>query len=101
MIDDLHRLNDLQNMLKRMGSVTAVFRVRSDTIGAHGFLAFSELMDTYIELCRRNLAAKTDFVKEPLTVDEQARTEVTQAFAKIFGQEPVQFLRSAPKPEAQ
>jgi hypothetical protein len=101
-IDDLHRLNDLQNMLKRMGAVSAVFRVRSETIGAPGFLTFSELMDAYIELCRRNVLARTDYVKEALAVDDQARTEVTQAFTKVFGQDPAHFLKSAPtKPDGQ
>jgi len=99
-IDDLHRLNDLQTMLTRMGGVTAVFRVRSDTIGARGFMAFSELMDAYIELCRRNVLAKTDYDREPLVVDDQARAEVIMAFTKIFGQDPVQFLRP-PKPASE
>jgi hypothetical protein len=92
-IEDVHRLTDLQNMLKRMGGVTAVFRVRSETIGAHSFTAFSELMDAYIELCRRNILAKTDPLKEPMAVDDQARSEVTLAFTKIFGQDPAQFLK--------
>ena len=99
MIDDLHRMTDLQNMLKRMGGLSAVFRVRSETIGVHGFLAFSEMMDAYIELCRRNILAKTDYAKGPLMVDDQARLEIGQAFAKIFGYEPLQFFKTAPKPE--
>lgn len=102
MIEDMNRLTDLQNMLKRMGGVSAVFRVRSETIGVHGFQAFSGLMDTYIELCRRNLAAKTDYATEPLVIDDQARSEATLAFTKIFGQDPVQFLKPpAPKPASE
>ena len=99
MIEDLHRANDLDNMLKRMGGVSSVFRVRSETIGAKGFQAFSEMMDAYIELCRRNLVAKTDYDKEALAIDDQARTEIAMAFAKVFGQEPQQFFKAAPKPE--
>ena len=101
MIEDQNRLTDLQNMLKRMGGVSAVFRVRSEIIGFPGFLAFSELMDAYIELCRRNLAANNDFAHGPLAFDDQVRAEVVPVFAKIFGQEPLQFLQSAPKPEGQ
>jgi len=99
-IDDLHRLNDLQAILKRMGGVSAVFRVRSETIGARGFTAFSELMDVYIELCRRNVLAKTDYDKEPLVFDDQARAEVTMALTKIFGQDPAKFL-TPPKPASE
>lgn len=98
MIDDLNRLNDLLNMLKRMSAVTGVFRVRSETIGVPQFQAFSEMMDAYIELCRRNLQNKTDYIKEPLTLDDQARTELLAAFTKVFGAEPQQFLRAV-KPE--
>ena len=101
MIEDQHRVTDLQNMLKRMGGVSAVFRVRSESIGANGFLAFSELMDAYIELCRRNLAAQTDFAKESLTIDDQARVEFVQTFVKIFGIEPHQLQKAPPKPEGQ
>lgn len=99
MISDPNRMVDLQNMLKRMGGVSAVFRVRSETIGHHGFLAFSEMMDAYIELCRRNLVAKNDYDRGALTIDDQARTEIAMAFVKIFGQEPQQFFKTAPKPE--
>ncbi len=101
MIEDQSRLTDLQNMLKRMGGVSAVFRVRSEVIGFPGFQAFSELMDAYIELCRRNLAANNDFAKGQLVIDDQVRTELVPAFAKIFGQEPTQLLQAAPKPEGQ
>ena len=76
-----------------------LFRSRSETIGAKGFQAFSEMMDAYIELCRRNLAVKTDYDREALTIDDQARTEIGMAFVKIFGQEPQQFFKAAPKPE--
>jgi hypothetical protein len=98
MIQDMNRLTDLQNMLKRMGGVSAVFRVRSETIGFNGFLAFSEMMDAYIELCRRNLLARNDFGNEPLAIDDQVRSEVVLAFTKIFGQDLAQFLKPAPKP---
>lgn len=101
MISDPNRMVDLQNMLKRMGGVSAVFRVRSETIGHHGFLAFSEMMDAYIELCRRNLAANNDFATGPLVIDDQLRTELVPAFAKIFGQEPLQLLKPPTKPDAQ
>ena len=100
MIEDLHRMTDLQNMLKRMGGVSAVFRVRSESIGCNGFLAFSELMDAYIEACRRGLAAQNDFAKEGLTIDDQARNEFVLAFVKIFGVEPQQIQRP-PKAEGQ
>lgn len=100
MISDLNRQNELEHMLRRMGAVSSVFRVRSEAIGTPGFLAFSELMDAYIELCRRNVAAKGDYVREPLMVDEQARTEVITAFTRVFGQDPVAFLRP-PAPRAE
>lgn len=100
MIEDQNRVTDLQNMLKRMGGVSAVFRVRSEIIGCPGVLAFSELMDAYIELCRRNLTAGNDFARGPLAIDDQMRTELVPAFVKVFGQEPAQVLQVAQKPEA-
>jgi hypothetical protein len=99
-IADQNRMNELEHMLRRMGAVSSVFRVRSEVIGTPGFLAFSELMDAYIELCRRNVIAKNDYTKDPLMVDDQARSEITAAFTKVFGQDPAAFLRPpAPRPE--
>ena len=96
-----HRMTDLQNMLKRMGGVSAVFRVRSESIGCNGFLAFSELMDAYIELCRRNLTAQNDFAKDSLAIDDQARQEFVMAFVKIFGVEPQQIQKAPAKADGQ
>lgn len=43
MIENLRRATDLGNMPKRMGGVSGEFGVRSETVGAGGFLAFFEL----------------------------------------------------------
>ncbi len=80
-------------MVTRMGAVTSVFRVRSDAIGCARFLAFQELMDVFIKLCRQTMAEQNDFCKETLKVEDQDRTDVTNAFKAIFGYEPNDFFR--------
>ena len=95
MIQDLKRAKELEQMITRMGAVTSVFRVRSDVIGCARYLAFQELMDVFIKLCRQTLAEKDDFCFDTLKIDDKDRHDVTTAFKAIFGYEPAEFFRPA------
>jgi hypothetical protein len=100
-IQDLKRAKELEQMLTRMGAVTSVFRVRSEAIGCARFLAFQELMDAFLKLCRQTLAGKDDFCAEPLWIDDKDRHDVTTAFKAIFGYDPEEFSRPAPESKEQ
>ena len=93
MIQDLKRVKELENMITRMGGITSVFRVRSDSIGCSRFLAIQELMDVFIKVCQQTLAEKNDFCIETLKIDDKDRADVTNAFKAIFGYEPADFFR--------
>jgi hypothetical protein len=93
-IEDPKRHKELEGMVTRMGAVAAVFRVRSDVIGCHRFLAFEALMDVFIKLCRQTLAGNEDFCTEPLRIEAKDQQDVINAFKAIFGYEPADFFSS-------
>ena len=92
MIQDTKRAKELEHMIARMGGITSVFRVRSDSIGCSRFLAIQELMDVFIKVCQQTLAEKNDFCNETLKIDDKDRSDVTNAFKAIFGYEPTEFF---------
>ena len=92
MIEDPKRARELEQMVTRMGAVTAVFRVRSDVIGCPRFQAFQALMDVFIKLCAQTLRENEDFCNEPLRIDGKDQQDVINAFKAIFGYEPADFF---------
>lgn len=68
------RKQELDAILKRLGSVTAVFQMRAEALPASGFARIRELMDLYIAGGLRAINEGQDFVHEGIKLtDEQAR----------------------------
>jgi hypothetical protein len=99
-IQDAKRAKELEQMIVRMGAITGVFRVRSDVIGCARFLAFQELMDVFVKLCRQTMAENKDFCIEALKVEDKDRADLISAFKGVFGAEPNAFF-GAPAAEGE
>ncbi len=87
-MEDQIRAKELKMIAGRMGVLVSIFKVRCDTLGNPYFVAFQDLMDTYISCCHATLAAGKDFTKEPVDISEEMKPHIRQAFAKVFGKEP-------------
>ena len=84
------RAQELDHMVRKMGTIVSVFEIRSDPIGSKGFKAFRDLMDVYVDACAKSLAADKDFMDEglDLDVDENLRERLRTAFENVFGTAP-------------
>ena len=91
---DAARLKELDAMTRRMGAVASVFDVRSSTIGDRSFNGFRDLMDIYIELCRRRLKQGKDFIEEGVDITAEDAARIDDAFARVFGRRPDQVTPS-------
>ncbi|MBM3601981.1 MAG: hypothetical protein FJX35_27625 [Alphaproteobacteria bacterium] len=79
------RRMELQQALSRMGSVAAVFQVRTDNIPNRRFAAFRELMDIYIAASTAGLANGRDYVRQGVELTEDQRKQVDKLVGMIFG----------------
>jgi hypothetical protein len=79
------RRAELQQVLHRMGSVAAVFQVRTDSIPNRRFAAFRELMDVYIAAASANVGAGHDYLQQGVNLTDEQRQEVEKLVAMIYG----------------
>ncbi|HEY9567872.1 MAG TPA: hypothetical protein VIR38_07270 [Thalassobaculum sp.] len=91
---DAARLKELDAMTRRMGAVASVFDVRSSTIGDRSFSGFRDLMDVYIELCRRRLKQGKDFIEDGVDITAEDAALIDAAFTRVFGRRPDQVTPS-------
>jgi hypothetical protein len=88
----IHRLRaqELDHMVRKMGTIVSVFEIRSDPVGNNGFKAFRDLMDVYVDACGKSLKADKDFLEEGLELDadENLRERLRTAFETVFGVAP-------------
>lgn len=84
------RAQELDHMVRKMGTIVSVFEIRSDPVGNKGFKAFRDLMDVYVDACGKTLAADKDFMDEgiDLDADENLRERLRAAFESVFGTAP-------------
>jgi len=84
------RAQELDHMVRKMGTIVSVFEIRCDPVGNKNFKAFRDLMDVYVEACGKTLAADKDFMDEgiDLDADENLRERLRGAFETVFGTAP-------------
>jgi hypothetical protein len=87
---DRDRAQELDHMVRKMGSIASVFEMRADPVGNGRFGAFRYLMDAYVDLCGASLKADKDFIEEGLDIDgnEEIRERLKGAFQTVFGVPP-------------
>ena len=81
------RAQELDHMVRKMGSIVSVFEIRCDPVGNKNYRAFRDLMDVYVDACGQSLKANKDFVEEglDLDIDEELRERLKAAFESVFG----------------
>ncbi|MBL6598131.1 MAG: hypothetical protein ISP41_04510 [Alphaproteobacteria bacterium] len=84
------RAQELDHMVRKMGTIVSVFEIRCDPVGNKSFKAFRDLMDVYVDACGKTLAADKDFMDEgiDLDADENLRERLRAAFESVFGVAP-------------
>ncbi len=84
------RAQELDHMVRKMGSIVSIFEIRCDPVGNKNFRAFRDLMDVYVDACSSSLKAEKDFVDEgpDLDIDENLRERLKGAFESVFGVAP-------------
>ena len=79
------RKAELMQVLHRMGSVAAVFQVRTDSIPNRRFAAFRELMDVYIAAATANVNGGHDYLQQGVNLTDEQRKDVDKLVGMIFG----------------
>jgi hypothetical protein len=84
------RAQELDHMVRKMGSIVSIFEIRCDPVGNKNFRAFRDLMDVYVDACSGSLKADKDFLDDgpDLDADENLRERLKGAFESVFGVAP-------------
>lgn len=77
-------VQDLDYSVKRMGSVSTVFNMRSEAALDAKFSMFAELMDLYIKGCEQALKDNVDFKNSGIVLDTEDTARVQDLVGKIF-----------------
>ncbi|HEX9462399.1 MAG TPA: hypothetical protein VGB82_07350 [Alphaproteobacteria bacterium] len=81
---DAIRKNELDGLLKRLGSITAVFQMRADGVPAPAFRRIRELMDIYIAGGIRAVTEGQDFLDHGIKLSESEIVDVHRLMRDIF-----------------
>ncbi len=81
---DAARKQELDALLKRLGSITAVFQMRADGVPAPQFRRIRELMDIYIAGGFRAINEGQDFLDEGIKLSEEETRDVHRMLRDIF-----------------
>ncbi len=81
---DAARKNELDALLKRLGSITAVFQMRADGVPVPQFRQIRELMDIYIAGGIRAINEGQDFLDHGIKLSEQEAVDVHRLVRGIF-----------------
>lgn len=81
---DAVRKQELEAILQRLGSVTAVFQMRADSLPVKSFRRLSELMDIYIAGGHRAIGEGQDFVHEGVKLSDEETRDLHKLMREIF-----------------
>jgi hypothetical protein len=81
---DAARKNELDGLLKRLGSITAVFQMRADGVPVPQFRRIRELMDIYIAGGIRAINEGQDFLDHGIKLSESEIVDVHKLMRDIF-----------------
>jgi len=96
---DSARKLELDGLLRRLGSITAVFQMRADAVPVPHFRNIRELMDIYISGGIRAMAEGQDFIDQGIKLSESETSDVQRLVRDIFNVEPAggAETKTAPK----
>lgn len=78
------RKQELDAVLKRLGSVTAVFQMRAEALPASNFARLRELMDIYIAGGLRAINEGQDFVQDGIKLSDEETRDLHKLMRDIF-----------------
>jgi len=81
---DAARKNELDALLKRLASITAVFQMRADGVPVPQFRQIRELMDIYIAGGIRAISEGQDFLDHGIKLSEQEIVDVHRLVRNVF-----------------
>ncbi len=81
---DAARKQELDGVLQRLGSVTAVFQMRAEALPVQTFGRIRELMDIYIAGGIRANNEGQDFVHEGIKLSEEETRDIHRLMRDIF-----------------
>lgn len=81
---DAARKQELDAVLKRLGSVTAVFQMRAEALPVANFGKIRELMDIYIAGGIRAINEGQDFVHDGIKLSDDETRDVHRLMRDIF-----------------
>ena len=81
---DATRKAELDSLLKRLGSVTAVFQMRAEAIPVPKFRLIRELMDIYIAGGIRAISEGQDFIDQGVKLSDTETTDVHRLMRDVF-----------------
>jgi hypothetical protein len=81
---DAVRKQELEAVLQRLGSVTAVFQMRAESLPVKTFGRIRELMDIYIAGGHRAIAEGQDFVHEGIKLADEETRDLHKLMREIF-----------------
>src|SRR5262249_24726792 len=81
---DAARKNELDALLKRLASITAVFQMRADGVPVPQFRQIRELMDIYIAGGIRAINEGQDFLDQGIKLSEQETVDVHRLVRGVF-----------------
>jgi len=81
---DAARKNELDALLKRLASITAVFQMRADGVPVPQFRQIRELMDIYIAGGIRAINEGQDFLDHGIKLSEQETVDVHRLVRGVF-----------------
>jgi hypothetical protein len=98
---DSRRYADLEYILRRINSVTAVFDVRCQTVADPKYRRFVDLMNIYVDCAQKALGERRDFVDDGLAIDEATKEQVRTIIDEMFaGSPPEQTGQRQSQPQA-
>lgn len=78
------RKQELDAILKRLGSVTAVFQMRAEALPASNFARIRELMDIYIAGGLQAINEGQDFVHDGIKLTDEQTRDLHKLMRDIF-----------------
>lgn len=81
---DAVRKQELDAILKRLASVTAVFQMRAEALPASNFARIRELMDIYIAGGLRAINEGQDFANEGIKLSDEETRDLHKLMRDIF-----------------
>jgi hypothetical protein len=81
---DAVRKQELEAILQRLGSVTAVFQMRAEALPVQTFGRIRELMDIYIAGGHKAISEGQDFVQDGIKLTDEASRDIHKIMREVF-----------------